>query len=79
MNELFTAVASGRAVSEYSSKVYMYGIYLANGGTPSGYEAMDDDDLDMMYVSYSAHEAHRHNRWMEGLVKIVKALFGDRS
>lgn len=79
MIELFTAVAKGKPISDYAQRVYMYGIYLANGGTPSGYEEMDDDDLDMMYLSYSAHEAHRHNRWAEGLVKIVKAVFGDRS
>ena len=79
MNELFQNVVKGEPISDYARQVYMYGIYLANGGTPSGYEEMDEDDLDMMYVSYSAHEAHRHSRWMEGLVKIVKALFGDKS
>lgn len=79
MNALFQNIVRGQPVTEYARQLYMYGIYLANGGTPSGYEEMDEDDLDAMYVSYSAHEAHRHNRWLEGMVKIIKALFGDKN
>lgn len=78
MRELFEAVASGKPVSDLGTQIYMYGIYLSNGGTPEGYLQMDDDDLRLMYIAHSALEAHRHNRWMEGLIKIVQALFGKK-
>jgi len=78
MAELFEAIASGKPVTEFGARAYMYGIYLSNGGTPDAYMEMDDDDIDLMYIAYSATEAHRHNRWMEGLIKIIKALFGER-
>lgn len=57
----------------------MYGIYLAHGGNPETYLDMDQDDIDAMYIAYSATEAHRHNRWMEGLIKIIKSIFGIKS
>ena len=78
MKELFEAVASGKPVSDLGAQMYMYGIYLSHGGTPEGYLDMDQDDLDLMYLSHSALEAHRHNRWMEGLVSIFQALFGKK-
>lgn len=79
MRELFKAVAKGEPVSDLGARMYMYGIYLAHGGTPEAYLSMDRDDLDMMYIAYSATEAHRHNRWIEGLIKIIQALFGNKS
>jgi hypothetical protein len=78
MSQLFEAVASGKPLSALGTEMYMYGIYLSHGGTPEGYLQMDQDDLDMMYIAHSALEAHRHKRWMEGLVKIFQALFGRK-
>ena len=66
-------------MTELGTQMYMYGIYLAHGGSPEAYLDLDQDDLDMMYVAYSATEAHRHNRWMEGLIKIIQAVFGIKS
>lgn len=78
MMELFESVAGGKPVSDLGAQMYMYGIYLSNGGTPEGYMGMDQDDLDMMFLAHSAIEAHRHNRWMEGLIKIIQSLFGTK-
>lgn len=79
MSELFESVASGKPVSQLGSEMYMYGVYLCNGGTPAGYMELDQDDRDLMYIAHSAMEAHRHKRWMEGLVKIILATFGKQS
>jgi len=76
MTELFESVAGGKAVTDLGAQMYMYGMYLAHGGTPDGYMSLDQDDLDIMFIAYSATEAHRHNRWMEGLIKIIKSIFG---
>jgi len=76
MTELFEAVAGGKPVTDFGAQAYMYGLYLSNGGTPSAYMEMDQDDLDLMFIAYSAQEAHRHNRWMEGLIKIIQSVFG---
>lgn len=56
--------------------MYMYGIYLAHGGTPQAYEELDEDDVSMMYVAWSATEAHRHHAFFEGLIKIIQKIFG---
>jgi len=76
MMDLMEAIAKGQPVSPLGARMYMYGMYLANGGTPDDYFNMDEDDLDMMYIAFNATEAHRHNRWMEGLSKFIKALVG---
>jgi len=78
MTGLFEAVASGKPLSGLGVDMYAYGMYLSNGGTPEGFMQMDRDDIDMMYIAHSALEAHRHKRWMEGLVKIFQALFGKK-
>jgi len=78
MTELFDSIAGGKPITEYGTRLYIYGIYLSNGGTPEAFMDMDADDIDAMYLSYSATEAHRHNRWMEGLIKIIKMIFGVR-
>lgn len=79
MRELFDSVAEGKPLTEFGAQAYMYGVYLEHGGTPSGYMEMDRDDLDLMFLAHSALEAHRHNRWMEGLIKIIQAIFGKQS
>ena len=76
MRNLYESVASGKPLSTDGLRLFMYGIYLSNGGTPEDYMTLDDDDLDAMYIAYSAEKAHEHNQWMEGLVDIVKAIFG---
>lgn len=78
MRELFESVASGKPVSPLGSQLYMYGIYLSHGGTPEGYAELDQDDLDLMFLAHSALEAHRHHVWMEGMIKVIKALFGKK-
>lgn len=77
MMDLMDAISKGQPVSPLGARMYMYGIYLAHGGRPDDYFEMDEDDLDMMYVAYNATEAHRHNRWLEAMSKIVKAFIGQ--
>lgn len=75
MRELFEAVAAGKPVSDLGARMYMYGIYLAHGGTPKDYEELDEDDVAMMYLAWSATEAHRHNSFFEELIKIIQKIF----
>ena len=76
MRNLYENIATGRPLSTAGIRLFMYGIYLSNGGTPDNYMELDDDDLDAMYVAYSAEKAHEHNQWMEGMIEIIKAMFG---
>lgn len=78
MKTLFDAVSQGKPVSELGARMYIYGMYLVHGGTPQGFEELDEDDIAMMYLAWSATEAHRHNSFFEGLIKIIQKLIGRR-
>lgn len=76
MMNFFDNVSKGEALSGFEARLYMYGIYLANGGTPKDYEEMDEDDIAVMYLSWMGTESRRHNRLFGGLIEIILKIFG---
>lgn len=39
-----------------SSLIAAYGLYLMNGGTPSGFEELTDEDIQIMLTTYNGYQ-----------------------
>ena len=58
------------------SLMNMYGLYLANGGTPDGFMDMTLDDVQMMYTSIVAMNKNNTKDIITGVAKILGKVFG---
>ena len=58
------------------SLMNMYGLYLANGGTPDGFMDMTPDDVQMMYTSIVAMNKNNTKDIITGVAKILGKVFG---
>ncbi len=72
------AVASSQQpMSGEEGILYIYGIYLAHGGTPEGFENMTATDIQIMYTAYEGTRQRNHRESLRNAVHLVKALFGQ--
>ena len=73
--ELARAIGTGESVSPQAAMLHAYGIYLSHGGTPRDFMNMTEDDIQIMYTSYTATLAHERNELLKELVKIIQKMF----
>lgn len=73
--ELARAIGSGDPLSPQASMLHAYGIYLSNGGTPKGFMDMTEDDIQIMYTTYTANKTHERTELLKELVKIIQKMF----
>lgn len=65
---LFEEAASGKSsMNGDSALLYAYGIYLSNGGTPSGFLDMTPDDIQIMFTAHVGSQ----RRLAKGIVKAL--------
>ena len=64
-------------MSESTSMMNVYGLYLAHGGTPDGFMDMTMDDIQMMYTSIVAMNKNNSKDIVLGIAKVMSAVFGE--
>lgn len=72
------AICDEKLASPQSNYLYAYGLYLANGGTPEGFQEMNDEDVAIMFNSYMALQENNNRKILNGIIRIVNAMFGGR-
>ena len=74
MNIFAEQVARGKYLSSAVIELLARGIYLMNGGDPRGWDRMTNDEIQLIYTTYTALEKAKVREIMEGLVAIIKAM-----
>ncbi len=64
-------------MSEEECILYIYGIYLAHGGTPEGFESMTATDIQIMYSAYEGTRQRNHSESLRNAMHLIKAMFGQ--
>lgn len=64
-------------MSEETSLLDAYGLYLAHGGTPDGFMDMTMDDVQLMYTSFIAMNKNNSKDIVLGISKIMGKMFGE--
>lgn len=64
-------------MSEETSLLDAYGLYLAHGGTPEGFMDMTMDDVQLMYTSFIAMNKNNSKDIVLGISKIMGKMFGE--
>lgn len=53
-----------------------YGLYLANGGTPDGFDRFSQEDADIMLASYTAYRTFERVELLKGFGQVIGKMFG---
>lgn len=62
-------------LSPQSSLLLAYGLYLANGGTPEGFDQFTRDDADIMLASYTAYRTFERVELLKGFGQVIGKMF----
>lgn len=68
-------VAKGR-LNAQSALLLAYGLYLSNGGTPSGFEEFSQEDIDIMLASRTAYDTFNRVELIKGVAHSFGRMFG---
>ena len=63
-------------LSPQTSLLLAYGLYLANGGTPEGFDSFSQEDADIMLASYTAYRAFERIELLKGFSQVMAKMFG---
>lgn len=73
--EFFKSLASGETVSPEMAFAQTYGLYLLHGGTPEGFDELQEDDVQLMYTAYMATKVYERRELIKDIIKILETMF----
>lgn len=68
-------VARGQ-LNGQSALLLAYGLYLSNGGTPSGFAEFSQEDIDIMLASRTSYDTFNRVELIKGFAQAFARMFG---
>ena len=65
-------------LNPHTSLLLAYGLYLANGGTPAGFDEFTQEDADIMLASYTAYRTFERVQLLKGFSQVIGKMFGAK-
>lgn len=69
------SVAKGQ-LNGQSALLLAYGLYLSNGGTPSGFAEFSQEDIDIMLASRTSYDTFNRVELIKGFAQVIAKMFG---
>lgn len=69
------SVAKGQ-LNGQSALLLAYGLYLSNGGTPSGFAEFSQEDIDIMLASRTSYDTFNRVELIRGFAQVIAKMFG---